>query len=239
MSTLNYTSYIAQTSNLMVIPATDPTFVVMAPGMIDYAEGRIYRDLDPLRQQVVDQTSFTSSGVRDLVPPTGIGTYISIDKLNLITPATIPSSIGTRVPLVPVSQEFIDISFPSNQGLTAVPTFYAMVSDTQIVLGPAPDKSYQAEFIGVQRPTPLSFANSSTYLTQYCPDLFIAASMVFAFGYMRDFGAQADNPQAAQSWENQFQMLFKSAQTEQLRAKFQAEGWTVKSPSPIATPSRV
>jgi hypothetical protein len=63
--------------------------------------------------------------------------------------------------------------------------------------------------------------------------------MVFAFGYMRDFGGQADNPQATQSWESQYKQLFQSAQMEQLRAKFQAEGWTVKSPSPIATPPRV
>jgi hypothetical protein len=56
---------------------------------------------------------------------------------------------------------------------------------------------------------------------------------------MRDFGGQADNPQATQSWESQYKQLFQSAQMEQLRAKFQAEGWTVKSPSPIATPPRV
>jgi hypothetical protein len=223
----------------MVVSSADPNFQTMLPGMIDYAEQRIYRELDPLRQQVVDATATLSSGVRTLTPPTGIGTYIAIDKLNIITPSSLTAATGTRSPVVPVSQEFIDITYPSGQANTDVPEFYAMVNNTTIVFGPSPDLPYPVEITGVQRPTPLSSNNSSTYLTQYCPDLFIAASMVFAFGYMRDFGGQADNPQATQSWESQYKQLFQSAQMEQLRAKFQAEGWTVKSPSPIATPPRV
>jgi hypothetical protein len=75
--------------------------------------------------------------------------------------------------------------------------------------------------------------NSSTILTQYIPDVFMAASLVFGFGYMRDFGGQSDNPQGGQSWEAQYQLLIKSATVEQFRAKHEAQGWTSQSPSPL------
>jgi len=228
---LNYTTYVAQVSNLMVIGSTDANFTTMLPGMIDYAEGRIYRELDPLHAQVVDTVS-VSSGVRTLTPPTTIGTFITIDSVNIITPVGSTITNGTRVPLMPVSPETMDALWPSGQTITSVPSYYAMRSPTSILLGPAPDAAYQAEVIGVQRPTALTSANSSTFLTQYCPDLFIAASMVFGFGYMRDFGGMSDNPQGAASWEAQYKTLFQSAGMEQARAKWTSDGWTSQAPSP-------
>lgn len=239
MATLWYSNYVSQAANLMVISSNDANFQTMLPGMIDYAEQRIYRELDPLRVQITDTTAALSSGNRNLTVPTGAGTYIIIDNINVITPSSMTAATGSRVQLTPVSREFLDIAYPSGQTATGVPEFWAMASDTQILLGPSPDLPYPVEVIGVQRPTPLSASNSSTFLTQYAPDLFVAASMVYAFGFMRDFGGQSDNPQAAASWEVQYSKLFQSAQIEQLRAKYQSQGWTSDSPSPIATPQRV
>jgi hypothetical protein len=108
-----------------------------------------------------------------------------------------------------------------------------MRSNSLILLGPVPDGAYYAETIGIQRPASLSVTNSSTILTQYIPDVFMAASLVFGFGYMRDFGGQSDNPQGGQSWEAQYQLLIKSATVEQFRAKHEAQGWTSQSPSPL------
>lgn len=236
---LNYQTYVAQISNLTVIGSTDPNFQIMLPGMIDYAEQRIYREMDPLRVQVTDATTTVSSGNRNFTVPTAAGTYIIIDNVNIITPSSLNASNGTRNQLMPVSREFLDMTYPSGQTATGVPQFWAMASDTQILFGPAPDLPYTAEVIGIQRPVPLSSGNSSTFLTQYVPDLFIAASMVFASGYMRDFGQQADNPQMGAAWEAQYKQLFQSAQLEQLRAKYQSDAWTSESPSPAATPPRV
>lgn len=236
---LDYSTYVAQISNLVVIGSTDPNFQIMLPGMIDYAEQRIYRELDPLRVQVTDATTTVSSGNRNFAVPTAFGTYITVDNINIITPSSLNASNGTRVQLMPVSREFLDITYPSGQTATGTPQFWAMASDTQILLGPSPDAPYTAEVVGIQRPTPLSSGNSSTFLTQYVPDLFIAASMVFASGYMRDFGQQADNPQMGAAWEAQYKELFQSAQLEQSRAKYQSEAWTSDSPSPSATPKRV
>ena len=240
MSSLNYTTYTSQIANLMVISSADTNFQTMLPGMIDYAEQRAYRELDLLYTQITDSTTAVSSGNRNFTLPTGTGTYIVCDNINIITPAGTPASSGTRVQLTPVSREFMDIAYPSGQTATGTPEFYAMASNTVVLLGPAPDAPYVAEVVGVQRPASLSASNSSTILTQYVPDLFIAASMIFGSAYMRDFGAQGpDNPAMGQSWETQYGMLMKSALVEQARAKFQSEGWTSDSPSPVATPKRV
>lgn len=237
---LTYDSYVAQISNLLVIGSTDANFQTMLPGMIDYAEQRIYRELDLLYTQFTDATTSVSSGNRNFSLPTSLGTFIVCDNINIITPSTATAATGTRVQLTPTSREFLDIVYPSGQSATGVPEFYAMASNTQVILGPSPDAPYVAEVIGVQRPTALSSNNSSTILTQYVPDLMVAASMVFGSGYMRDFGGQgADNPGMGNSWETQYGKLFASAAVEQARAKFQGEGWTSDSPSPIASPKRV
>ena len=109
-----------------------------------------------------------------------------------------------------------------------------MIDQFNIILGPWPDSAYSVEVIGTIRPNPLTSTNSSTFLTQYLPDVFLAASLIFAFGYMRDYGGMSDNPQSAQSWENQYQNLIKSANAEELRKKWAGPGWT--SYSAIATP---
>jgi len=237
---LDYTSYSEQLAQLVVIASSDPIFqTALLPGCITYAEQRIYRDVDLLYTQVTDATTQVSSGDRNFVLPTSVGAFITVDELNIITPAGTGSSNGTRTPLVPVDRSYIDLVYPSGQASTGTPAYYAMASNTQVILGPSPDGPYFAEVIGVQRPAELSASNSSTILTQYIPDVFMAASMVFAMGFQRDFGAQTDNPQASASWEAQYQTLMKSASVEQMRAKFQSEGWTSNSPSPIATPPRV
>lgn len=236
---LNYTTYVSQLSNLMVIPSTDANFTTFLPGCIDYAEQRIYRELDLLYTVITDATTTVSSGVRNYSLSTASGTYITVDQLNIITPAGTLSSAGTRIPLVPTTRDYIDSAYPTAaSSLTGVPEYYCMRSNSVVSFGPSPDAAYYVEIVGTQRPAVLSSANSSTILTQYIPDIFMAASMVFATGFMRDFGSQADNPQMSQSWENQYQLLMKSASVEQFRAKFQSEGWTSKLPNPIATPRR-
>jgi hypothetical protein len=218
----------------MVIPSTDANFNTFLPGCIDYSEQRIYRELDLLYTQVVDNTKAVSSGNRSFTLSTAIGTFLTVDQFNIITPALVGPGAGTRVPLIPCSPQFLDAAWPGNvSSAFDVPEYYAMRSNTLVLLGPPPDQPYFAETIGIQRPSPLSSGNSSTILTQYIPDVFMAACMVFATGYQRDFGSQADNPQMGAAWEAQYQLLIKSAAVENFRAKFQSQGWTSDQPSPL------
>jgi len=66
----------------------------------------------------------------------------------------------------------------------------------------------------------------------------IAAGMIFATGFMRDFGAQSDNPQMSQSWEGQYQNLMKSMNEDSARMKFESQGWTSQQPAPQTTSPR-
>jgi hypothetical protein len=223
---------------MMPTDPADAGYLNIVPAMIDYAEGRIYRELDPLRIQVTDSTTVVSSGDRDFAVTNAAvsalpGSYIIVDNINVILTSTFGTQAGSRVQLTPVSREFMDIAYPSGTVATGVPAFWAMASDTAAILGPPPDLSYALEIIGVQHPTPLSAANSSTFLTQYIPDVFFAACMVFISGFMRDFGAQADNHQMSVGWETQFKTLFQSAQIEQMRAKYHSQAWTSDPPNPL------
>jgi hypothetical protein len=40
------------------------------------------------------------------------------------------------------------------------------------------------------------------------------------------------------AWEAQYQKLFQSANMEQARAKYEADGWTSNEPSPVQTSKR-
>ena len=238
MSVLWYDNYITQIANLLVIPSTDANFQVMTPGMISYAENRLYRELDLVAASVTDYGQMTANS-RDITFPTNFGDYVVVDNFNVLYPVGTTSSNGTRSPLVATTPDVIDAIWPSNTGDTGVPRFWAIIDSSHAIVGPSPAAAYAFEIRGQQVPTPLSSANSSTPLTSLFPDLMVAASMVFASGYQRDFSAQGDNPAQGNSWETQYQILIKSAATQEARKQYQAQGWTANSDSPSASPPRV
>lgn len=234
---INYTTYVQQIANLIVVSTGETNFNTMLPGMIDYAEQRMYRELDLQNTRVSDTTVTLSSGYNFVTLPTD--QYILVvEQFNVISPVTALSSNGTRTPLTPTTKEYIDFAWPTSTA-TGVPIYYAPLNDTTFKVGPAPDRAYPIEIVGTIRPAPLSAANSSTWLTQHLPDMFIAASMIFASGYMRNYGAQADDPQMPGSWESQYKTLMQSANAEELRKRFQSQGWTSQTPNPIASPPRM
>jgi len=242
---LTYSSFVSEIATLTVISSTilvtgDSNFSGIMAGVIDYAEGRLYRDLDLASATVTDTSVTCTSGVRSISLSTTQGTLLAIEALNLLTSAGTTSSNTTRVPLVPASQAVVDMIYPSAlSSQCGQPEFFARISDTQLILGPTPDQPYGTEVVATIRPNALSSGNSSTWLTQNVPELMIAASMIFASGYMRNFGSQGDDPKMAQSWESQYATLMRTASIDSMRQKFVSEAWTSQAPTPIATPPRV
>lgn len=234
---LTYSQWVAELANLCVIDASDTNFVANLPSTIDDAEQRIYRDLD-LLNAVVRDTGTLTTGTRTFTLPSNLGRFVVTNGFNVITPAgtTNPDS-GTRNQLVPCSRDVLDMLWPSATG-AAVPALYAMITDQEIIVGPAPGSAYTIECIGTIRPTPLSASNTTTYLSLYLPDLFLSASMVFMSAYMRNFGAQADDPKMAVSWESHYQTELASANVEEARKKYSSSQWGSLSPTPIASPPR-
>lgn len=230
---LDYTSYTNQIANLLVIPSTEANFTTMLPGMIDYAEQRIYRDLNMLETTVTDTSVTTTANSRFVTLPLSVSGsttgFMSITNINVLTPAGAGSSNGVRTALIRSWRKVIDYLYPTNTAGSATdsPSIYAILGSTtpsvnakQLIVGPPPGDAFTLELTGTVRPTALSSTNTTTALTKYYPDLFITASMVFGAGYIRDFGSQSDNPAASQSWENQYQNLLQSAKMEQLRERY-------------------
>lgn len=233
---LTYNQYSTELAALCQFNAADPFFTTNLPSTLDYAQDRISRELNLLNTVVSNTTLALTSGSRKLDITSA--TMNVMQDINLVTPAgTTNPELGSRNPLTIASKEFLDWTYGSSVG-SAIPNYFAMLTDTEILFGPWPDQNYTVELIGSTRPLGLSNTNQTTWVSTYLPDLLLAASMVFMAGAMKNFGAQADDPKMAVSWESQYTTLRDSANVEDLRRKFQSQGWTSELPSPL-TPPRV
>lgn len=230
----NYSTYVTDLANLLVVPTNDSAFLTVLPNIIDDAEQRIYRELDLLSTIVRDTSGTLTANSRNFTFPQHM---IVLESLNLFTPV---ATTFNRWPLVPTTREWMDVVWGNEASAStpSIPQNYAMITDQTIIVGPAPDQPYIMEVIGTIRPAPLSATNTSTYLTNYLPDLFMAASMVFGAGYQQNFSSMSDNPAQSMSWESHYQSLFKSANTEEMRKRYNSQTWSPKQPAPLATPPR-
>jgi hypothetical protein len=230
----NYSQYVTELANLLVVPPDDPNFLTVLPNIIDDAEQRIYRELDLLSTIIRDTTGSLTANSRNFTFPQHM---IVLESLNVFTPV---NSTFNRYPLVATSREWMDWVWGNEAAPSSpsIPNHYAMITDQEIIVGPPPDANYTMEVVGTIRPAPLSSTNSTTYLTEYLPDLFLAASMVFGAGYQMNFSSMSDNPAQSMSWEAHYQALFKSANTEEMRKRYASQVWSPKQPTPLATPPR-
>lgn len=248
---LTYNTWLANLLTTCAISQTDPnyatTWALMIPSFIDYAEQRIYRKLDLRDTRISDYVGLAFPGNQIFVPPTDVGTFVAIEQIAIVTPAGSNSFAPGRTisVLMPATMDFIQTCYPSLSALgqprywayyTASTGFVPAASGTPsaILLGPTPDGLYSVITSGTARPTPLSATNQTTILTNQFPDLFFAATMIPATGYMRDFGQQSDNPAMAVSWEGLYTELEGDALVEESRKKLEKSSWVSMLP-PQAT----
>lgn len=222
----NFTQYQVELGTLMALtsanpgaPPNDPYFIQILPAIIDYAEQRIYRDLDiqSTRTNAIIQVSAVGNPIVQL--PTNPAVYV-VESMNIQALGNgSPPPITTPTLMTPVDKNFIEATFPPAYWTFAqgAPQFYYIQDQGTMLIGPAPDQLYSFFTTYTFRPTPLSATNPTTILTQIWPDLFLAASMVLASGYQKNFGSQSDDPKMAQSWESQYQTLLKGALDEEAR----------------------
>jgi len=235
---MNYNDYIQQIATMSVIPVSDANYQIILPQMISYAELRMQRDLDFLSTQISTTAySFTASN----------GT-LTIPTSQFVVPQTfeVIDGSGNSSPLLPITKEFIQNVYGSGS-TTGLPQYFAVyggdtattgLTSQNIIVGPIPNSAYNVRLTGTVRSAPLSASNTTTFISVYLPDMFIMASMVYISAYQRNFGRQSDDPQMAQSYENQYQVLKSSALIEENRKKFEAAAWTSYSPAPAASPTR-
>lgn len=216
---------------------TDGAYSRYAPAMYEYASNRIYRELDFLQCETSTVGALTPASRTFPVP----AAVIVIDYINIFNPSTL------RFPLERVSLHALDFFYPSSLTL-GPPVKYAVMgistvgppeTYSQILrLGPTPDSGYTIEFMGRVAPAPLSKLNSPTFLSTNYSSLLQAACMVFGSAAQRDFGAQAEDPQKAMSWEKVYTDLREGIMLEVARQKGQGPGWGELAPAPIANQPR-
>jgi hypothetical protein len=250
---LTYNGYVTQVATMAVVNTTttsgvvvgvDASFNAIIPQMLNYAELRIQQDLDLLQTQVENATYTLTAGSNKL----------AIDVNDFVTLQTIQvTASGASLPLLPTTKEFLQNVYNSSTGAT-VPMYFAPYggdlatygNNTQtFLLGPWPDQSYPVVLTGTIRMQTLyvnatqALANTgTTFISVNLPHLLIMASMVYISAFQRNFGRESDDPQMAQSYENQYQLLLKGSATEEYRKKFEADGWTSQSQPVAATPTR-
>src|SRR6267142_4173459 len=145
---LTYSSYVSEIATLTAITSGvlvngDNNFSGIMPALIDYAEGRLWRELDLPVVSIVDTSIVCSSGVRTVALSTAQGEPLVIQSLNLLTSAGALSSNATRVPLIPASRAIVDAIYPSaTSSNCGQPEFFYRVGNTQVILGPTPDQAY-------------------------------------------------------------------------------------------------
>lgn len=193
----------------------DADYVAILPTFIDYAEGRIYRELDLLTAYVTTDGTLTANS-RSFTLPVTNGHVLAVDYINIL------DDDDVRHSAVPVQRAVIDMCWPSDVAAAAssIPDSFARISDAVVLFGPPPGAAWSCEVVHTIRPTALSNSNTTTFLTTYLADLFFAAAMISVSGWTKNYGAQSSDPKEAQSWESQYQTLKQSAMLEELRKKF-------------------
>lgn len=245
---MNYSEYVSTVANLCVLaetivnpnaanPSSDDNFNQILPQAINYAEQRMYRELDLLGTFTSSTANFTAFN-RSLAVP---GDLIVVQSVNVISPAgSAPTSpTAVRNPLIRTTQEWLNYLWPQGQVSDGgLPKYYAMPNDETINVAPAPAYAYTAEFYGTYRPAPLSSTNTATLLTTYAPSAFVLCSLIFFSAYQRYWSQQSDDPAMAQSYESQYGKAKAAIDVEAARQKSQGPQWSALSPTMVATPPR-
>lgn len=262
---MNYNEITGALQVLAAVPqnSEDSNYEKVLPAAMAYAEGRIYRELNFLATDVLTGVKLIPN-VHEVVLPQDV---LSVHYASVCTPVgddLVPSM--RRHPLERVSEAALNMFWPSPTFKKGLPKKCAIIGlrvpgfkipsqlppSTQpnppifqperflynLRLMPTPDRSYWVELNGTVQPVALSQENPDTYLSLHYPDLFIACCMVFITGYQRDYGAQADDPARAMSWEAQYQSLKTGVALEAGMQRGEGPGWTALQPAPIAQQPR-
>lgn len=221
---MDYDEYVAALKAIGVVTQDDASFETVLPTIINAAELRIIRDLDPLGARGRRRTTVTA-GVQTLgTPPDCLvmrGLWVFVD-IN-VDPAN-----SRRLQLLRRDETFIRWYWPVDSQ-TGVPAYYAELENDEILLAPTPSEAFTVELALTARPPQIGPDVANNVISVEYPDLLLYASMVWLAGYQRNFGSQADDPQMAVSWERQYQAALQAAVAQERRRR--SEGWSDLTPS--------
>jgi len=261
---MTYDECVSWLQTMLEIPLnqTDINFQRIIPAMFLYAEGRIYGDLAFLVTTITQEHRINALN-REFMLPDSVRV---LEHISVCTPAGPITSTSKRTTLERITSAALDMFWPQASYKPSVPQKYALIGGTPqatlqggtfaltppppllkpqpqkmyhvVRLMPTPDKSYTVELTGIIRPETLSPTNNETFLSTRHAELLLCACMVFASGYQRDFGAQAEDPQKAVSWDAQYKDMMQGVMVEQARLRGEGAGYTAQAPVPLAQTPR-
>lgn len=170
----------------------DVDFVAEIPTFIDRAEKRLTRELDTIGTVQHDTTTtFTASNA-----------FVSKPAQDIVIKSIFFIASDERQPLIRRTTEFCNDYWP-NRTTTGTPKYWTDYSATQILVVPTPasNNTLDIEYIG--RLTALSSGNQSNWLSTNAYDLLLAATMIEAYNYMKNYTD-------AIAWEGKYQALLVS-----------------------------
>lgn len=237
---MTYDECVAALQTMLEIPLnqSDDNFTRILPAMFNHAEGRIFGDLQFLWTNVTQQAQLTAL-TREFALPASVRI---LEQISVLSPASAITSQSKRTVLERVSPVAIDLFWPQASFRPGMPQKYALLGSTPLPIAsdvtqpqsfgyvvrlmPAPDKAYPIELTGTIHPSPISPTNPETFISLNFAELFLAACMIYGSGYQRDFGAQADDPQRAMSWEGQYRALLQGVLVENARMRGEGPSFT-------------
>lgn len=222
---MDYTSYTLRLASFITTNPDNIDYAPLIPATIDYAELRMYRELNLLSTRVANSSSNCTANNRLFTIPTpAAGPYITVTSINIITPVgQTASGTGTRNRVASLPMSMVDFIGTTNTSPSAstVPVSFYMRDQNTVVFAPSPGAAFNVEVIGTIRPNPLSYTNTTTYLTTYFPDMFVAASMIYFAKAVADKNCGVQ--QSTEYWEKEYQALASSANAEEARKRYNDE----------------
>ncbi len=214
-----YASFTSWVKKEATINDNDTDFVAIWPSKLLSAELRIFRDLDPLVGRKYQQVTLPATLSLRAVIGAPVGCLV-MRELWYFTP------VGTttrRNPIERREEGFVKDYWP-DRSLTGSPRFFAEIAHNQILTAPTANDTYRVEMGFTYRPVSLAVAtpgdgSQTTYLSTTYPDLLLMASMVEVAGFKKNYGAMADDPKEALSWEGRYQATLAAAKIEEGRRK--------------------
>ena len=101
---LTYGTYIGQIANIMAVQSSTDQFQTMLPGMVDYAEQRLYRELNLIyTRATVTGTLAANNRTFTLPNATGSIPFITVSNVNAVIS-------GSRKPLMHMPSNVVDRS---------------------------------------------------------------------------------------------------------------------------------
>ena len=199
----------------------DVDMVAIMPTMIDAAERRCIRDLDPLalRGRATLTTAIGNAS------PTGLPSDWWIPR-RLVLAGPPRTEIRRR------ALDFVEFYAPDPTA-TGTPKYWAMQNDIVVTLAPVPSAVLSVLADYTAKPAGLSASTTTTWLSTNYADMLLYAAMIFLAGYQKNYSSGADDAQMAGTWTAQYTTALAAARIEEALKK----GRGPFEPPPTAPPS--